>query len=139
LLKRQLVIAILVTLVTTAVLFPAPTVGQNIQPGESARIHSEVQKLSADRGRKVEIRLRDHTKTKGYITAVDQDTFTLSEPKTGTFQTIGYNEVLEAKRSGSGSKKPSFIAAGVAAAVIVTWVIAKPALCDGGAQTRGIC
>ena len=139
LLKRQLVIAILITLFTTAALFPAPTVGQNIQSSESARVHSEIQKLSAERGKKVEIRLRDKTKIKGYITAVDHDTFAVSDLTAGTSQTISYANVLEARRSGGGSKKPWFIAAGIAAGAIVTWIVVKPAVCDGGAQSRGIC
>ena len=139
LLKRQLVIAILITLFTTAALFPAPTVGQNIQSSESTRVHAEIQKLGAERGKKVEIRLRDKTKIKGYITAVDHDTFAVSDLTAGTSQTISYANVLEARRSGGGSKKPWFIAAGIAAGAIVTWIVVKPAVCDGGAQSRGIC
>jgi hypothetical protein len=137
--KRQLSIAISITLFVTVLITPVTTIGQSTDSSDTARIRSNIERLSTERGKKVDIRLRDNTRIKGYISAVDQDTFTVSEPKLGTAQNISYADVLEAKRSGSGSKKPWFIFAGVAAAVIVTWVIVKPAVCDGGAQSRGIC
>jgi hypothetical protein len=31
------------------------------------------------------------------------------------------------------------IVGGIAAGAITTWLIVKPAVCDGGAQTRGVC
>ena len=118
---------------------PVTTIGQPTDSSDTARVRSDIQKLNVERGKKVEIRLRDRTKIKGYITAVDQDSFAVSDLTRGTSRTIGYADVVEAKSAGGGSKKPWIIAAGIAAGAIVTWIVVKPAVCDGGAQTRGIC
>jgi len=45
---------------------------------------------------------------------------------------------LEATLGGL-STKSWIIIGGAAAGTIITWLIVKPAFCDGGAQTRGIC
>ena len=138
-LKRQLFIAISIALLVTGLITPVKTIGQPTDSSDTARVRSDIEKLNGERGKKVEIRLRDRTKIKGYITAVNHDSFAVSDLTRGTSQTIAYSDVLLAKRSGGGSKKPWIIAAGIAAGAIVTWIVVKPALCDGGAQTRGIC
>ncbi|HSB26369.1 MAG TPA: hypothetical protein VLE19_00880 [Pyrinomonadaceae bacterium] len=101
---------------------------------------TKVQTLSADRNQQVEIKFRDKTKVKGYISSVEPVSFTLRDPKTGTTQAIAYSEIENiSKSSGGVSTKTWLIIGGVAAGVITTWLIVKPAFCDGGAQTRGIC
>jgi hypothetical protein len=89
---------------------------------------------------RVEVRLRDTTKVKGSISAITPDSFTVTDAKTGTTNTVAYVDVAEVKKSGSGlSTKSWLIIGGVAAGAVITWIIVKPAFCDGGAQTRGIC
>jgi small nuclear ribonucleoprotein (snRNP)-like protein len=101
---------------------------------------ASIEKLATNREKKVEVTLTDKTKVKGYITAIDANSFTVSDSKSGTGQTINFAEVMTAKRAGGGlSTKTWLIIGGVAAGTIVTWAIVKPAFCDGGAQTRGIC
>ena len=79
-------------------------------------------------------------KVKGYITAVEPVSFTLKNPKDGKSQSIGYLEVDSvSKASGGVSTKTWLIIGGVAAGAVTTWLVVKPAVCDGGAQTRGIC
>jgi small nuclear ribonucleoprotein (snRNP)-like protein len=107
---------------------------------EVEKTRSKVQQLSAESDKKVEVKLRDNTKYKGYITAVDRDSFTFSDEKTSQTQKFAFSEVQSVKKSGGGiSTKTWLIIGGVAAGSIITWAIVKPAFCDGGAQTRGIC
>ena len=88
----------------------------------------------------VEVKFRDRTKAKGYITSVEPVSFTLRDPKTGASQSIAYSEVESISKASDGvSTKTWLIIGGVAAGVVTTWLIVKPAVCDGGAQTRGIC
>ncbi len=89
---------------------------------------------------KVEVKLQDSTKLKGYISANEQDSFAVRDSQTGSTTTVRYADVAEVKKSGSGfSTKWIVISAAAVAGAIATWVIVKPALCDGGAQTRGPC
>ena len=104
------------------------------------KVRSKVQTLSVNRDRQVEVKLRDNTKYKGHITSVDPDSFTLTEAKTSSVQKFSYSEVEDVRKVGGGiSTKTWLILGGVAAGSVTTWLIVKPALCDGGAQTRGIC
>jgi hypothetical protein len=112
----------------------------NAQSASIEKTRSKVQTLSLDRDKQIEVKLSDKTKIKGYITSVDADSFTLTDRKTSTSQTIFYGEVDDVKRASSGfSAKTWLILGGVAAGTVATWLIVKPAACDGGAQTRGIC
>jgi len=92
------------------------------------------------KGSQVQVKFRDKTKLKGYIDSVDPVSFTLRDSKSGTTQSIAYSEVENVGKASDGvSTKTWLILGGVAAGAITTFLIVKPALCDGGAQTRGIC
>lgn len=114
----------------------------NAQSGETdqlaSRARAEVSSLGT--GKRVEVKLRDNTKIKGVIIEATENSFSLADSKSATERTVAYTDVAQVKKAGSGgSWKPWGIIAGVAAGAIVTWIIVKPALCDGGAQTRGPC
>lgn len=86
------------------------------------------------------MKFRDRTKLKGFIESVEPVSFKLRDPKDGTSQSIAYSEVDSVSKASSGiSTKTWLILGGVAAGAVTTWLIVKPAVCDGGAQTRGIC
>ena len=133
-------LAVLLMGVTTALTLSLPTTTFAQTTTDPAKTKSKVQTLSVNRDKKVEVKLRDTTKYKGYISAVESDSFTVTDSKTGTSQKFTYSEVEDIKKVGGGvSTKTLLIIGGVAAGGITTWLIVKPAVCDGGAQTRGIC
>ncbi len=102
-----------------------------------AKSRAKVEKLGV--GSRVEVKLRDTTRLKGHIDAAASDSFTVVD-KTGAKHDVAYIDVADVKKPGSGLSNKSWIILGsVAAGAIVTWIIVKPALCDGGAQTRGPC
>ena len=119
------------------------TIPQTVSAQTTANVEktrSKVQQLSVERDKKIEVKLRDNTKYKGYITAIEPDSFTFSDAKTSQTQKFTYSEVEDVKRAGGGvSTKTWIIIGSVAAGTLITWAIVKPAFCDGGAQTRGIC
>jgi hypothetical protein len=90
---------------------------------------------------RVEIKLRDETKLKGYISQAGADSFTLTDARTGASSTVAYSDVAQVKRTGGGLSTMTKVLIGgaVAAGAIITWQVVKPALCDGGAQSRGPC
>jgi small nuclear ribonucleoprotein (snRNP)-like protein len=104
------------------------------------KVRARVQKIGVGRNARVEVKLRDNTQLKGYISAADQDSFTVIDSKTGSTRTVSYADSSSVKKAGSGLSAKTWIILGAAAVgAAVTWVIIKPALCDGGAQTRGPC
>ena len=137
--KEQLVIVISAALLVSLLIWPGSAGAQSVNGEVSAKIRADVQSLSVNRDQKVEVRLRDKTKLKGHITSVESDSFNITESTTGSSQTIAYAEVVQVKKASNGFSKKWLILGGVGAAAIVTWIVAKPAVCDGGAQSRGIC
>ena len=132
-------IAIALSVIITALSLAPPT-PVSAQTDADEKVRAKVQILSASRDSQVEVKFRDKTKIKGYITAVEPVSFTLRDGKNGTSQSIAYSEVDSvSKASGGVSTKTWLIIGGVAAGVATTWLIVKPAVCDGGAQTRGVC
>jgi preprotein translocase subunit SecF len=104
------------------------------------KIRTKVQKIGVGGNARVEVRLRDNTQLKGYINDADQESFTVVDSQTGSSKTVSYADTSSVKKVGSGISARTWIILGAAAVgAAVTWVIVKPALCDGGAQTRGPC
>ena len=131
--------AIALSLIITALNLSLPSQATAQSNSDIERVRARVQVLSASRDSQVEVRFRDKTKVKGYITSVEPVSFNLREPKAGTSQSIAYSEVDSVSKAGGVSTKTWLIIGGITAGVVTTWLIVKPAVCDGGAQTRGIC
>ena len=112
--------------------------GNDTQAAEKVR--ARVEKIGVGRNARVEVKLRDNTQLKGYISAADQDSFTVIDSKTGSIRTLSYADSSSVKKAGSGLSAKTWIILGAAVVgTAVTWVIVKPVLCDGGAQSRGPC
>ena len=136
--KRHL--AITLSLIITALSFGLPATATAQTTSEIEKIRAKVRTLSVSKDSQVQVKFRDNTKAKGYINSVDPVSFTLKDAKDGTSQSIAYSEVESVSKASSGvSTKTWLIVGGIAAGAITTWLIVKPAVCDGGAQTRGVC
>lgn len=134
---KKYFVCLLSMLVFAALVIPGPVSAQS-ESVEKTR--SKIQTLSINRDKPIEVKLHDKAKIKGHITSVDPDSFTITDAKTATSHRISYSDVSEVKKASSGfSAKTWLILGGVAAGTVATWLIVKPAVCDGGAQSRGIC
>lgn len=139
-LKRTVAIIISGILISTAL-------GFQLVHAQTAKAAQFTEKARADvlrRGTgtdaRVEVKLRDNSKVKGYISEAGQDSFTVTDSKTGTSKTLNYADVSQVKKQGGGLSTRTWIILGaVAAAVVVVGIAVKPAVCDGGAQTRFPC
>ena len=109
------------------------------QAPEAARANGDarvaVQRLGVGTKTRVEVRLQDGAKLRGFISAAGEDTFTITDSKTGAPRTVAYADVARVKKSGGGLSARSWviIGAAAAAAVIVGVTVIQPILCDGGA------
>ena len=99
------------------------------------RARAGVKKVGVGRDARVEVKLRDNTKVKGYVSAAGEDSFTVIDQKTGATRTVAYADVTHVKKPGGGLSTRTWviIGAAAAAAVIVGVTVVKPVLCDGGA------
>lgn len=133
--------ALLISGLMLAMLFGfQPAQAQSGRDADAARARVKVDQVGVGSNARVEVKLLDGTKLKGYISDREQDSFTVTDRKTGASSVVRYAEVSEVKKSGGGLSTKNWIIIGSAiAGAAVTWVIIKPVLCDGGAQTRGPC
>jgi hypothetical protein len=143
-LKRMLAIMLTGMMLTVAVGFrhvnaqSLQDAGQN--DSRTARVRMDVFKLGVGKKAQVDVKLRDNSKVKGYISEATDDAFTVVNSTNGSNQRIAYAGVANVKKSGGGFSARSWIILGaVAAGAVATWLIVKPAVCDGGAQDRGPC
>jgi len=136
--KRPL--AVTLSAIITALSFGFPVTATAQSTADIEKIRAKVQTLATSKDSQVEVKFRDRTKLKGFIESVEPVSFKLRDPKDGTSQSIAYSEVESVSKASNGvSTKTWLILGGVAAGAVTTWLIVKPAVCDGGAQTRGIC
>jgi hypothetical protein len=137
--KRILVSILSVILLATSA--GLQSVGaQTNDTAAAAKARAKVESMGLGSNAKVEVKLQDETKLKGYLSAKEHDSFTITDAKTGATSTVRYAEVVEVKKAGGGFSTKGWIILGAAAAgAITTWFIVKPVLCDGGAQSRGPC
>lgn len=137
--KKSFVIATACLFLMAFIGFPARAeTPQDVQ--NQSKVKAKVQELGVGSNSRVEIKLKDQTKLKGHISAIADDSFTLTDSKSGAAQKVSYSDVSELKKGGGGiSTKTWIIIGAVGAGAITTWLIAKPAVCDGGAQTRFPC
>ena len=104
------------------------------------KIKTKVQKIGTGGNARVEVKLRDNTQMKGYISDASQDSFTVVDNKTGARNSVLYADASSVKKTGGGVSTKTWLIVGAAAiGAVVTWIIVKPVLCDGGAQSRGPC
>lgn len=139
LLKKILALVVLgIFCILTPGLTASAQTAKQLQATEKAR--ASVLKLGVGRTSRVEIKLNDETKVKGYISDAGQDRFTVTDLQNGSSQTLLYSDVADVKKPGGGiSSRTWIILGGAAAAAVVVGIIVKPAFCDGGAQTRFPC
>jgi hypothetical protein len=108
-----------------------PSAGSQTQTGEAkqaAKAKAEVQKRGVGEQSRVRVSLRDGTEVKGYISKVEENSFEVTDKKSGKAVAVSYNDVNKVK--GPGLSKPAqvFIVVGVfvgVAAVIFLALLPK--------------
>ncbi len=73
--------------------------------GQSAveKVKADVAKRGVGREVRVTVKLNDGAKLKGYISAAGEDSFTLTDSKTGQTRTLAYSDVAQVKKPGGFS------------------------------------
>ena len=71
---------------------------------------------------RVKVKLRSGSEVKGRITQSGDNSFTLTDEKTGSRSDIAYTDVLNVEGRGMSKKKKAFIAVGVGVAVFAALV-----------------
>lgn len=122
-----------------AALVLAAAGGQTVfakQGGGSPRaeeVRTKVSKLGTGEKARVEVRRLDGTKLKGYVSRAGDQSFAVTDEKTGATTEIAYADVAEVKKRGGGlsGTTKALIWGGVAATAAVVLFVTRGAFCDG--------
>jgi hypothetical protein len=87
----------------------------------AAKVKREIAKLGTGPDAQIEIRLRDKTKLKGYVSKVGEESFAITDPNTGAETNVPYPSVTKAK--GANMSTGATITIVVLAAIIVVVAI----------------
>ncbi|MEP6901505.1 MAG: hypothetical protein ABJA66_07120 [Actinomycetota bacterium] len=83
------------------------------------KIKTKIAKFGTGKKVKVRVELRNQIKIKGYVSAIDDDSFTVTDKKTGTTTKVDYAQVKKVSRSGLSTGVKIAIIAAVAVPVII--------------------
>ena len=102
--KRLFSIGLVLLLLQTGISLFIPDVAKAGQ-GDAAsdKVKANVAKRGTGPKAKVAVKLKDKTKVKGYISQSGNDSFTVTDSKTGQVRTLAYSDVSEVKKSGGMS------------------------------------
>ena len=104
----------------------------NQNDAASNKVKADVAKRGTGPKAKVSVKLKDHTKLKGYISNASGDSFTLSDIKTGQARTLAYSDVAEVKKQGGMSLAAKIgIGVGIGVGALALFVAIGCATSDG--------
>lgn len=98
----------------TATIASVPNFAQSpatTQSTQAEKIKVRVMRIGVGRAR-VEVKLRNHMKMKGFIGQIADDGFSLVDPKSGTVTPVPYDQVLQVKNINRSALVALAIAAG---------------------------
>lgn len=107
----------------------APTVAANPKPSKEAQLAAKVKagiaKLGTGSETRIVVKLRDKTKLAGYISQASDDSFVITDLKTGATTNVPYPEVTQVKGNNLSTGATIAIAVGIAVGLtlLVIWLI----------------
>ncbi len=122
--KKYLSFALICLLLTTTGSSLISAQSQTDKDASSvAKIKANIIKRGTGENKRVEVKMLDGTKVKGYVGQADEDSFTLVDSKTKQSTAIAYRDVAKVKnRLTRGDKIALGIVAGAAAAAVIVVV-----------------
>jgi len=125
---KKLLTIMVACLVMTAV--SVRPVGATSNAEKEARFAGKVklgiEKLGTGSNTRVEVKLKDKTRLKGYISEIGENEFAVTDPKTGASNTVAYADVKQIKGNNmsTGAKIAIGVAVGVGLVLLISWLIA---------------
>lgn len=106
-----------------------PTVSAKSNPAKEARraekVKVGIRQLGVGKETQVLVKLRNRTKLTGFISAVEEDYFAVTNAKTGAVTTVAYPDVTQVQGNNlsTGAKIAIGVAIGVGATLLVLYLI----------------
>ncbi len=92
---------------------------QTNQAVRATKAKADVEKRGVGERSRVQVTLHDGTQIKGYISAIDESSFAVTDKKSGNVSTIAYRDVNGVKSRGLSRATKILIVTGVVAGTVV--------------------
>jgi hypothetical protein len=91
----------------------------------AGKVKLGVEKLGSGRDTRVEVKLRDKTRLKGYISEISENEFVVTDLKTGASNKVAYTEVKQIKGNNlsTGAKIAIAVSIAVGLTLLISWLI----------------
>jgi hypothetical protein len=126
--------------IIVACLLALSTIGQHTasassKPDKDAQFAQKVKaailQLGTGQSSHVNVKLRDKTRLTGYVSAIGDNSFGVTDLKTAEVTTVAYPDVVQVKGNNLSTRTKWIITAAVVAGVAITLYIVRGAFCDG--------
>lgn len=100
--KRNLSILLISSLLISTVLAPSMLAQSTTEKDakQTAKLKARLAKLNTGKKTRIEVRLPDSSKQTGYLSQVNDESFVLTDPKTGQNTEFKYANISDAKNRG---------------------------------------
>ena len=118
---KSVALVLIAVLFFQASAFPLPAdsaAAQSKQARQAAKAKFEVQRRGVGEKSRVRVTLHDGSELKGYISKIEDDSFSLTDPRSGRVDTVSYSEVMSVKGPGLAKAAEVLIGIGLVAAVV---------------------
>ena len=88
----------------------------------ASKVKAAIAKLGSGPAARVEVKLRDKTKLKGYVDVVNDDSFVVVDDKTGVATTVLYPQVQKVKGNNLSTGAKIAIGIGIAILIILIFI-----------------
>lgn len=89
----------------------------------AAKVKSAISKLGKGKEARIEVRLKDKTKVKGYVSEINETSFVVVDEKTGAATEIPYPNAGQVRGNNLSTGAKVAIGLGILAAVLAIWLI----------------
>lgn len=109
--------------VLSQILFVTPTFAKTKEEKRIEKVRTQIAKLGTGPEAKIEVKLKDGTKIKGYVTEAGQDQFVVLNSKTGENIPVPYPQVKQAK--GNNLNTGAVIVIGIVGFLVLLVILAS--------------
>ena len=134
-LKKVLSLVLTGLLINAVVVSSSYARSQDEQARNIEKVKESVRKLGVGEEARVEVKLHDGRKLKGYVQEAGEDNFTVIDSKSGTATTVAYSQVKELK--GTNRSTAAKVGINVAKGVGIVAAVAGIALLLGVVIAKG--
>lgn len=106
-----------------------PTIAQSkteVTATYTANVKKRIVKLGTGSEAKVQVKLQDKTKLKGYVSKIAEDSFVVTDPKTNAETTVSYPNVTELRtKMSTGEIITVSVLAAVGAVFLLSFIVSR--------------